>query len=302
VTIHEGGVDIAPQQQLASGAVDFAVSWVPKALVSREGGMDIVNVAQVFQRSGTLQVSWADSGINGPADLAGKVVGNWGWGNEFELLAGSRRAGVDPSSDYDLVQQSFDMLALLKGEIDAAQAMIYNEYAQILEATNPATGELYTAADLSVINWNDVGTAMLQDAIWADGARLGDAAYADITTRFVAASLEGWMYCRDNSAKCVDIVLDNGSALGASHQAWQMNEINGLIWPSPGGAGVMDADSWSQTIDVATSEAILASAPDSGAYTTEYADAAVALLKARGVDTTGQNWRRVDVTLNPGGE
>ena len=88
VTIHEGGVDIAPQQQLASGAVDFAVSWVPKALVSREGGMDIVNVAQVFQRSGTLQVSWADSGINGPADLAGKVVGNWGWGNEFELLAG----------------------------------------------------------------------------------------------------------------------------------------------------------------------------------------------------------------------
>ena len=67
--------------------------------------------------------------------------------------------------------------------------MIYNEYAQILEATNPATGELYTAADMSVIDWNDVGTAMLQDAIWADGARLEDAAYADITTRFVAASL-----------------------------------------------------------------------------------------------------------------
>jgi len=302
VEIREGGVDIAPHQQLASGAVDFAVSWVPKALVPREEGMDIVNVAQVFQRSGTLQVSWADAGIDGPADLAGKVVGNWGWGNEFELLAGSRKAGLDPSSDYELVQQSFDMLALLTGEIDAAQAMIYNEYAQVLEATNPATGELYTEADLSVIDWNDVGTAMLQDAIWADGARLGNAAYADITTRFVAASLEGWMYCRDNSAECVEIVLDNGSALGASHQAWQMNEINGLIWPSPGGAGVMDAGLWAQTVDVATSQGILASAPDSGAYTTEYAEAAVALLKARGVDTTGQNWRRVEVTLNPGGE
>ena len=57
VTILEGGVDIVPQQQLASGAVDFAISWVPKALVSREQGADIVNVAQVFQRSGTLQVS-----------------------------------------------------------------------------------------------------------------------------------------------------------------------------------------------------------------------------------------------------
>ena len=302
VEIREGGVDIAPHQQLASGAVDFAVSWVPKALVPREDGMDIVNVAQVFQRSGTLQVSWADAGIDGPADLAGKVVGNWGWGNEFELLAGSRKAGLDPSSDYELVQQSFDMLALLTGEIDAAQAMIYNEYAQMLEATNPATGKRVTADDLSVIDWNDEGTAMLQDALWADGARLGNADYADITTRFVAASLEGWMHCRDNSADCVETVLNNGSSLGASHQAWQMNEINGLIWPSPDGAGVMDEGLWAQTVNVATSQGILASAPDSGAYTTEYAEAAVEMLKNRGVDTTGKNWRRVDVTLNPGGE
>ena len=302
VEIREGGVDIAPHQQLASGAVDFAVSWVPKALVPREEGMDIVNVAQVFQRSGTLQVSWADAGIDGPADLAGKVVGNWGWGNEFELLAGSRKAGLDPSSDYELVQQSFDMLALLTGEIDAAQAMIYNEYAQMLEATNPATGKRVTADDLSVIDWNDEGTAMLQDALWADGARLGNADYADITTRFVAASLEGWMHCRDNSAECVETVLNNGSSLGASHQAWQMNEINGLIWPSPDGAGVMDEGLWAQTVNVATSQGILASAPDSGAYTTEYAEAAVEMLKNRGVDTTGKNWRRVDVTLNPGGE
>jgi NitT/TauT family transport system substrate-binding protein len=303
VTIREGGVDIVPQQQLASGATDFAVSWVPKALVSREGGMDIVNVAQIFQRSGTLQVSWADSGINRPADLAGKVVGNWGWGNEFELLAGSRQAGLDPSSDYTLVQQSFDMLALLTGEIDAAQAMIYNEYAQVLEATNPATGALYQASDLSVIDWNDVGTAMLQDAIWADGARLaGDDDYADVTTRFVAGSLEGWAYCRDNSASCVDIVLANGSALGESHQTWQMNEINGLIWPSPDGVGMMATGLWDQTIDVSTSESILAAAPDSGAYTTTYAAAALDILNGRGMDTTGQNWRATTVKLNPGGE
>jgi NitT/TauT family transport system substrate-binding protein len=303
VTIREGGVDIVPQQQLASGATDFAVSWVPKALVSREGGMDIVNVAQIFQRSGTLQVSWADSGINRPADLAGKVVGNWGWGNEFELLAGSRQAGLDPSSDYTLVQQSFDMLALLTGEIDAAQAMIYNEYAQVLEATNPATGALYQASDLSVIDWNDVGTAMLQDAIWADGARLaGDDDYADVTTRFVAGSLEGWAYCRDNSASCVDIVLANGSALGESHQTWQMNEINGLIWPSPDGVGMMATGLWDQTVDVSTSESILAAAPDSGAYTTTYAAAALDILNGRGMDTTGQNWRATTVKLNPGGE
>ena len=71
------------------------------------------------------------------ADLKGKKVGNWGFGNEFELFAGMTKAGLNPASDVTLVQQQFDMQALLKGDIDAAQAMIYNEYAQVLEAKNP---------------------------------------------------------------------------------------------------------------------------------------------------------------------
>lgn len=303
VTVLEGGVDIVPQQQLGSGAADFAISWVPKALVSREEGVDIVNVAQVFQRSGTLQVAFADSGIMGPADLAGKKVGNWGFGNEFELLAGTRRAGLEPGTDYELVQQNFDMLALLAGDIDAAQAMTYNEYAQVLESINPATGELYTADDLTVINWNDVGTAMLQDAIWASGERLAsDPAYADITTRFIAASLQGWAWCRDNIDACVDVVLDNSPILGRSHMTWMLNEINNLIWPSPGKAGVMDTGLWDQTIDVATSEGVLAGAPDADAYTTEYATAAVAMLEDMGIDVVGSSWSPITVELLEGGE
>ena len=173
VQILEGGVDIVPQTVLAQGQADYAVAWVPKALASREQGAGITDVAQVFQRSGTYQVSFADKGIAAPADLRGKKVGNWGFGNEFELFAGMTQAGIAPS-DVTLVQQQFDMQALLSGEIDAAQAMSYNEYAQVLEATNPATGQLYQPSDFSVINWNDAGTAMLQDAIWANTERLSD--------------------------------------------------------------------------------------------------------------------------------
>jgi NitT/TauT family transport system substrate-binding protein len=36
VTILEGAVDITPQTVLANGDADFAISWVPKALASRE--------------------------------------------------------------------------------------------------------------------------------------------------------------------------------------------------------------------------------------------------------------------------
>ena len=241
VEIVEGGVDIVPQQQLADGAVDFALAWVPKALATREAGANIVDIAQVFQRSGTLQVSFKDAGITSPAEFAGKTIGNWGFGNEYEIFAALADENLDPATDVSLVQQDFNMDGLLSGDIDAAEAMTYNEYAQVLEAVNPDTGELYTPDELNVVSYEEVGVGMLQDAIWADGERMSDESYIDLAGRFVAASLQGWAYCRDNVQECVDIVVAKGSKLGASHQLWQMNEINKLIWPAANGVGMIDS-------------------------------------------------------------
>ncbi len=64
------------------------------------------------------------------------------------------------------VQQPFDMSLLLNRQVDSAQAMIYNEYAQVLKAVNPKTGQLYRPEELSVIDFNEVGTAMLQDGVF----------------------------------------------------------------------------------------------------------------------------------------
>ena len=308
VTILEGGVDIVPQTVLAQGGADFAISWVPKALASREQGAGIVDVAQVFQRSGTLQVSFADKGITTAADFKGKKIGNWGFGNEYEVFAAISKAGLDPAADVELVQQQFDMLALLNGEIDAAEAMTYNEYAQVLEAINPDTGALYTPEDFNVVNYNDEGVGMYQDAIWASEERLNDAAYQDTTQRFVTASLKGWIFCRDNAQECADIITANGSKLGASHQLWMMNEVNKLIWPSPMGVGVIDAAMWDQTVNVAMNTknlegaSILSSGePAEGAFTNQYAEAADAALQAEGLNVTGDAYAPLDVVLNEGG-
>jgi NitT/TauT family transport system substrate-binding protein len=308
VQIIEGGVDIVPQTQLAQGAADFAIAWVPKALSSREQGANIVDIAQIYQRSGTLQVSWADENITKPADLAGKKVGNWGFGNEYELFAGIGQAGINPTSGVELVQQQFTMDALLNKEIDAAQAMTYNEYAQLLEAKNPATGKLYQPSDFNVINWNDVGTAMLQDAIWANADKLkSDADYKATAQAFVKASMAGWIFCRDNADKCVDIVVANGSKLGKSHQAWQMNEVNKLIWPSPSGIGLIDPAKWTQTVNISLNTknldnaSIITKDPGPDAYTNDIATAALAQLKAEGVDVAGAGFAPITVVLNEGG-
>ena len=308
VTIAEGSVDIVPQQQLADGVADFAIAWVPKALATREAGANIVDIAQVFQRSGTLQVSFADDGITTPADFAGKTVGNWGFGNEYEVFAALTEAGLDPAADVTLVQQDFDMSGLLAGDIDAAEAMTYNEYAQVLEAVNPDTGELYQPTDFNVISYEEVGVGMLQDAIWADGERLeSDDAYRDIAVRFVTASLQGWAYCRDNVEACRDLVVAQGSKLGDSHQLWQMNEINKLIWPAPNGVGFIDQAAWDRTAEIAQNTSnlegatVLTAPPDAEAFTNDIVTEALANLDELGVDTTGESFEPIEVTLQEGG-
>lgn len=306
VTIVEGGPDIVPQDVLASGDVDYAISWVPKVLGSIEQGAAITDVAQIFERSATTQISFKEAGISSPEDLEGKNVGSWGFGNEWELFAGMQDAGVG-INDIKLVQQAFDMNAFLSGDIDAAQAMTYNEYAQVLESVNPETGELYQPEDLNVIDWNEVGTAMLQDAIWASTDELEDEAYADQTVKFIKASIKGWIYARDNPQEAADIVTAAGSQLGASHQLWMTNEVNKLIWPSTNGIGVIDEDAWAQTVDIAlnteneTGATIISEEPPETAYSNEYVEQALDELRDEDVDVDGADFAPIEVTLNEGG-
>ena len=302
VEILDGGPDVIPQQVgSAADGPEFTISWVPKVLEARNGtpASDLVNIAQIFQRSGTLSVSWKDTGITGPADFAGKKVGVWDFGNEFEVTAAALKAGLEAGTDYEKVIQPFDMTLLLSNQIDVAEAMIYNEYAQVLEATNPETGNLYQPTDLNVINYNDEGTAMLQDALFSRASWLAEEGNEDVATAFLKASFQGWIYCRDNPADCIGYTVDAGSTLGAGHQAWMMNEINPLIWPSPNGIGMMDPAQWQQTVDVSVGAGIIPAAPPAEAYRTDLAEAALAELAD--ADTTGESFTKGTVEVTPGG-
>jgi NitT/TauT family transport system substrate-binding protein len=307
VEIVEGGPDIVPQDVLSSGDVDYAISWVPKVLGSIEQGAKITDVAQIFERSATTQISFKDKNITQPAQLTGKKVGSWGYGNEWELFAGMQKSGVNVK-DIHLIQQAFDMNGFLSGDIDAAQAMTYNEYAQVLETKNPTTGQLYQPGDLNVIDWNKVGTAMLQDAIWANSDKLAsDPAYAEETTKFIKASIKGWVYARDNPQEAAKIVTAAGSQLGESHQLWMTNEINKLIWPSTQGVGMIDDAAWKQTVDIAlgtkneTGATIISKEPPESAKSNTSVEKALSELKSEGVDVDGKVYKPITVELKEGG-
>jgi NitT/TauT family transport system substrate-binding protein len=302
VDIKVGGPDIVPEQVVLGGQAEFGIDWLDNLLATRDQNGDIVNIAQVFARSGMTEVTWKDSGLDSIASLKGKKVGVWLGGNEHKLFAALNKNGIDPQSDVEVVAQPFDMNLFLNREVDAAAAMTYNELAQVLEQENPDTGELYTLDDLNVLKMSDQGTGALEDGVFVRGDWIQDEANQDIATRFLKASFKGWIFCRDNPDECLQIVLDNGPTLGEGHQNWQLNEINKLIWPNDLGIGVMNPDDFANTAKIAIDYGVIKNEASSDAYIDTYAKAAVEELKADGADVNGASWQAPTVEVTAGGE
>jgi NitT/TauT family transport system substrate-binding protein len=304
VKLKVGGPSITPEQVVASGQAQIGVDWLPSLLATRDTGTDLVNIAQMFARSGMTEISWKSSGITTIKAMAKKKVGVWCCGNQFELYAALTKNGIDPNnkSQVTIFNQPFTMTDFLSKRIDAAAAMTYNELAQVLETKNPATGKLYTLADLNVLPMQKQGTGMLEDGLFTTSSWLKG--NTDIAERFIAASDQGWIYCRDHVQECTNIVLKNGPTLGKGHQLWQMNEINKLIWPNTLGIGVMDPAAFKRTAAIALKYKVIKKPANATAYSTAEAKAALQLLKnkVKGIDVLGKNYKAITVQVTAGGK
>jgi len=304
VTLKLGGPSITPEQVVASGQAQIGLDWLPSLLATRDTGTNLVNIAQMFARSGMTEIAKKSTGITSIAGMRGKTVGVWCCGNQFELYAALTKHGMDPEHNkgVKIFNQPFDMVAFLQGKIQAAAAMTYNELAQVLESKNPDTGKLYTLNDLNVFKLQNEGTGMLEDGLFADQSWVS--ANRDVAMRFISASDRGWIYCRDHVTQCTNIVLQNGPTLGKGHQTWQMNEINKLIWPNSKGIGVMDPAGFKQTAAIALKYKVIKKAASAKAYDGQLSKAALQYLKnhVKGIDVNGKSYRPVTVKVTAGGK
>ena len=249
VTIKPGGPDIAPPQVLAANGADIAVDWMPSALAAREAGVPMVNIAQIYNRSGLMLTCKKSAGVSTPKDFKGKTIGVWFGGNEYPFLSwmatlGLKTSGANP--DVKVLKQGFNVDPLLQNQAACVSTMIYNEYWQIIDAG-------VKPDQLVTFFYEDQGVATLEDGLYALAPKLKDPAFVAKMGKFVAASMKGWEYALKNPDEAVKVVLaaDTSGGSTAAVQKRQLENVAKLITTSgTPKMGVLDPAAYQRTVKV----------------------------------------------------
>lgn len=246
VTIKPGGPDISPVQVIAGRGADVVVNWMPDALAAREAGVPLVNIAQVFDKSGLMLTCRKSSGVTRPADLKGKTLGVWFGGNEYPFLNWMAKLKFKPDADIKVLKQGFNVDPLLQNQAACISTMVYNEYWQLIDAG-------VKEADLVTFYYEDQGVASLEDGLYALEANLKDPAFVKRMGKFLKATFKGWNDAVKDPAFAAKAVVaaDMSGSASEKVQKRQMDNVAKLI--STAGTprmGYLDPAAYERTVKV----------------------------------------------------
>jgi NitT/TauT family transport system substrate-binding protein len=219
-TILRGGPEMEPSRLLVEGRADFGTMFLSTAVQKRSQGMDLVNIGQMVQCSSLMLVAKKSSGIYLPQDIDGKRVGLWG--PEFQMQA---RAFFNKYRlKVAVVPQAATVNLFLRGGVDVASAMWYNEFHTILNAgVDPD--------ELTTFFFFDHGMNFPEDGIYCLATTLEKD--PGLCSRFLRASLEGWQYAFDHDQEALDIVMkyvdDAQVATDRAHQRWMLARMRDIM-------------------------------------------------------------------------
>ena len=169
-------------------------------------------------------------------------VGNWGLGNEYEILALLAKYGLPT----EFLSQDFTMDGFDDDSVTLASAMTYNELGLV---KNDYDGGYSYGDSVKIIDMNDEGVAMMEDNIFCskDFAKENP----ETVKAFLYASLKGW-----EDAVAAQIVYDAGSSVSPEHQKYMAAEVAKLVSTDTKGnavsdTGNMDDEAMQQTLDIA---------------------------------------------------
>jgi len=174
-------------------------------------------------------------------------VGNWGLGNEYEILA--LLAKYEQPTSY--LSQDFTMDGFDDDSILLASAMTYNELGLV---KNSYEGGYKYGDSVKYIDMNDEGVAMMEDNIFT--TKSFAAKNPETVKAFLYASLKGWEYAMKNPEEAAQICYEYGSSVSPDHQKYMATEVAKLVETDTKGnkvsdIGNMDDAAMQQTLDIA---------------------------------------------------
>ena len=263
LTIKPGGPDLVPVDLVAAGASDYGTTLLADLTVAIQKGKPVISIGQIQQVNGLLLLAKKNSGITSAKGFVGKKVGVWlgSWEVQFNALLA--KEGISPES-VDVVPQGWSMEPFLRGELDVASAMIYNEYHVVL-------GHGVKAEDLNIIDYADFGLGFPGDVLFTSQNQYKND--SDQCERMLRASLKGWQYATEHPEEAAKIVLkyDKTGVQTLEHQFAMMKEITKLVKLPEHQLGYTEEATVQRMIDLLVRYKILDKpVPTSDIYTGEF--------------------------------
>jgi NitT/TauT family transport system substrate-binding protein len=255
VKILRGGPSNPPLEALIKGKTIFCSSWVSSAVQMRSSGAKLVNLAQVVQRSALMLVTRKSSGIKTLQDLDGKRIGLWQGDFKIQPLALFRLRNLNVIQ----VPMYGSINLLLRGAVDAATAMWYNEYHTLLNKG-------FEPEELTTFFFSDYGLNFPEDGIYCLETTWDN--QPGTCENFVQASIRGWLYAFENQGETLDVVMKYAeealTGTNRAQQAWMLARMQELIIPNGTGEsiGKLDIRQYELVVDILQELGLISNKPD----------------------------------------
>lgn len=226
---HESAVDV-----VLRGEADYGVHG-SDLVVERAKGRPVKALAAIFQHSPMILLARRDRGIDSLHDLAGRrlLLGP----DAAELVAYLRSENVPYNEPR--THQSFDLKALIKGEVDAMPAYSTDEVFLLDKAGIPYSQ--FSPRSVGIDFYGDVLFTRDQEA----------QAHPERVRRFVEASLRGWHYAlshREEIARLIHARYSDRHTL--EHLLFEAEHIRRLMTPELMEIGHMNPGRWRHIADI----------------------------------------------------
>jgi len=221
VGVLEGGPRRHVESLLASGEATFASHFLSAGLKLRDKGVPLVHLAQITQRSALMLVAHKARGIESLADLEGRKVSLW---PDFTVqpMALFRKHRLNVQT----ITQGPTISLFMRGGVDAASAMWYNEYHLFLDSG-------LNEDEVTVFFFEQHGLNFPEDAVFCLAETWKS--QPDVCRRFVVATLDGWRYVLAHREEALAVVMRHTekarTGTNRSHQRWMLDRMCDLIQP-----------------------------------------------------------------------